>query len=107
MKPTKLTLEERAVIHNPINIPYFEIIKGMNLKELRSFDIYKPNDLQHYLNRQKDWLNEEKHLIGHRLGHNRKVNDTELLNDFEHYHNGERFRVFYVFKFPDKVTYQE
>lgn len=103
MKPQQLTLEERAVIEFEKNVPYFQIIKGMSLDELRSFDCYKPIDLKHYVTRQKDWLSQEKYLIGKRLGHNRKVTDEDLLKDFEHYHNGERFRVFYVLTHPDKV----
>lgn len=103
LKPQQLTLEERAVIHNVSDFPLFNIIKGMSLEELRSFDAFKPVDLKHYVECQKPWLNEEKYLIGRRLGHNRKVGEDELLKDFEHYHNGERFRVWYVLKHPGKV----
>jgi hypothetical protein len=103
MEPKQLTLEELAVVHDKNEIPYFEIIKGMSLSELRSFDCYKPSNLKHYVEKQQEWLEEEAYLIGKRLGHNRKVSNEDLLADFEKHHNGERLRVWYVLRFPGLV----
>ena len=104
MIPKPLTLEELAVIHDPINVPYFEIIKGMSLAELRAFDKYIPTDMKHYMSVQVSWIEEERYLIGRRFHPARKISDEALMRDMEKYHTPERFRTFYVLKYPDKIS---
>ena len=75
----------------------------MSLKELRHFDIYKPDDMSHYCEIQCRWLHTEKHLLCHRNGKEREITEKELIDDICKCHNGERFRVFYVLKYPKQV----
>lgn len=50
MKPTRLTKEEISVVTNPEagDLILLEIIKGMDIYELRSFDVYTPLYRKHY-----------------------------------------------------------
>lgn len=104
MKPEPLTEEEESLIKDDGDIILLEIIKGMSLKELRHFDIYKPDDMSHYCEIQCRWLHTEKHLLCHRNGKEREITEKELIDDICKCHNGERFRVFYVLKYPKRVT---
>jgi len=103
MIPQKLTPEELSFVTDKTDVIYLEIIKGMSLDELNSFNIYTPKDLLHYGKIQISWLQTEKHLIKNREGHDGEVSEEELISDMLHYHNGERFRVFYVLKYPNMV----
>lgn len=104
MKPQPLSSEESSLVSDSSDMVLLEIIKGMSLQELKSFDIYKPNNLTHYNNIQCKWLYVEKHLIGHRNGTFKEVSEEELIDDLYKCNNGERFRVFYVLKYPNMVT---
>jgi len=48
MKIIPLSPKERAVIHNPSEIPILEMIKGMNQEEMAEFKQYYPKSLKHY-----------------------------------------------------------
>ena len=84
-------------------MPILERIKGMNSQELKSFDSYHPIDLTHYNKIQLEWVASEKYLIAHRPGHTGEVTPLELIQDMQINKNGERFRAFYVIKYPDRV----
>jgi hypothetical protein len=103
MKPTELREDEKVFVYDDGDRVFLEIIKGMSLEELRSFDIYGPRDVRHYNNIQLTWLTTEKHFIQNRAGHIGEVSNAELLEDIDKYHNAERFRVFYVLKYPNMV----
>lgn len=106
MKPTKLTEEEVRVVTNPDagDIILLEIIKGMCVQEMRAFDVYRPIYPKHYANIQVGWLTTEKHLLYERpCNCHQDIPEELLIEDFEKCHNGERFRVFYVLKYPDMV----
>jgi hypothetical protein len=106
MKPTRLTEDEINVVTNPDagDFILLEIIKGMSLKEMQTFDVYHPKYMQHYKDIQLTWLNTEKHLLYERpCNEHHEVPEELLIEDFEKCHNGERFRVFYVLKYPEMV----
>ena len=103
MEPTKLSIEEAALIKNYDIGDHIllEIIKGMSLEEMKSFDVYKARYMKHYIDIQKEWLGTEKHVLQTRNG--RDISEDELIEDLSKCHNGERFRVFYVLKYPEMV----
>jgi hypothetical protein len=103
MKPIPLSKEEESFVTDSGDKIILEIIKGMSLEELREFDIYKAKSLKHYNDMQCTWLHTERHLIGHREGHKDEVSVEELIEDIHLHNNGERFRVFYVLKYPTRV----
>lgn len=106
MKPTMLTEEELAVLTNPEpgDIIILEQIKGMTIEEMREYDVYAPTNMRHYTDIQLSWLNTEKDLLRNRpCNCNKEVPEELLIEDFEKCHNGERFRVFYVKKYPSLV----
>lgn len=106
MKPQTLTQEEISVVTNPEagDIVILEIIKGMSLEEMRSFDVYTPIYKKHYADIQSGWLNTEKHLLYERpCNHHHEVPEELLIEDMEKCHNPERFKVFYVLKYPSMV----
>ena len=106
MKPEPLNEDELSLVKHDGDKIVLEIIKGMSLQELRYFDIYKPIDLMHYNSIQCLWLYTEKHLLDRRDGTYREATEEELINDINKFHNGERFRVFYVLTFPYMVLRQ-
>lgn len=106
MEPTKLTEEEISVVTNPDagDFILLEIIKGMSLEEMHSFDVYTPIYKKHYMDIQMTWLNTEKYLLFNRpCNCKNEVPEELLIEDFEKNHNGERFKVFYVLKYPAMV----
>lgn len=106
MKPEALCQEEIAVVTNPEagDLILLEIIKGMSVEEMRAFDVYTPIYKQHYIDIQLGWLTTEKHLLYERpCNCHNEVPEELLIEDFEKCHNGERFRVFYVLKYPAMV----
>lgn len=106
MKPVPLTQEEIDILANPEpgDIIILEQIKGMTVKEMREYDVYTPLDKRHYAEIQLGWLNTERHLLYERpCNCHNEVPEDLLIEDFEKCHNGERFRVFYVKKFPSMV----
>lgn len=108
MKPELLTEEEMSVITNPEpgDIVRLQFIKGMTIEEMREFDRYTPLYMNHYVDKQKPWLETEKHLLFERPCNNHnEVPEELLIEDFEKCHNGERFRVFYVLKYSDMVKW--
>ena len=103
MKPIELRRDEKVFVYDDGDRVLLEIIKGMTYDELKSFDIYGPRNLSHYNNIQLTWLITEKHFIQNREDHVGEVSDNELLEDINKHHNAERFRVFYVLKYPSMV----
>ncbi len=107
MKPERLTAEELKIVDNPEDILYLEIIKGMSLDEMKNFDCYKPKHMDHYLRKQKNWIDREMHLIKTRSGHPENLSHDELqgelAEDMENHHTGNRFKVWYVLKYPSLV----
>jgi len=106
MRLVRLTEEEKRILTCPEKeMLVFEMIKGMSMGELISFDCYVPKDLIHYNEIQGYWLQTEKGLIEGRLHH--KPNDLELIEDAEKNHNFERFHVWYCLIHPDLVKRED
>ena len=99
-----LTREERAIVDDSDDVYILEQIKSMTPQELRVFDSYGPIDFSHYVGLEKEWLERAEYLIAHRLGHSLEVSDSELLEDVKENHLAERFRAWYVLKFPERTT---
>lgn len=99
-----LTREERAIVDDSDDVHILEQIKGMSSQELKVFDSYGPVDFCHYVRLERKWLETAKYLIATRPGHSSDVSDPELLEDVRENHLAERFRAWYVLKFPEKVT---
>ena len=97
-----LDKEEQAISREDIII--LEWMKGMTYEEMKMFNNYFPLDEKDYRDLQRDWINEEKHLIKNRPGHCEEVSSLELCEDIKKYNNGLRFRAFYCLKFPEKVV---
>lgn len=62
---------------------------------------YTPTDLSHYLRIQTRWLIDTEYYCGINL--NKPPSDIDVLKEWSESHNAERFRAFYVLKFPEKV----
>ena len=109
MRPEKLTEEELGVVSSDAgDLIILEIVKGMCVEEMRSFDVYAPKYMKHYTDVQVSWLNAEKHLLKNRpCNCQKEVPEELLIEDFEKCHNGERFKVFYVLKYPSMVKRTE
>jgi hypothetical protein len=61
-------------------------------------------DMHHYNSLQRSWLEYEGKLLTWEFG--RKPTTRELFEDFKKHRNGQRFRVFYCLKFPEKVRFK-
>lgn len=102
MKPIRLTEEEKSILACASDEIYLEIIKGLEEDgSLKNFDCYIPCDLKHYDSLQEYWLGREKDFMSEKM--ERSPSDLELIQDAEKNHNFERFRVWYVLSFPEKV----
>lgn len=104
MNPIPLSQQEKSFILEKGDKTLLEIIKGMSLIELKNFDIYKPIDFKHYHSIQINWINTERYLISHRDGFYKEISEEELIQDMEKNNNPQRFRVFYVLKYPSMVV---
>jgi len=102
MKPIKLSQEEITLLENTSDIPILEVIKGMTLEELKYFDDYVPLNLEYYNNGQIKWYDKERYLIGTRNG-KKEVSPLELIEDMSNNHTPNRYKAYFVLKFPDKV----
>jgi len=102
MKPVRLTSEEIEILDDKSDIPILEIIKGLSLEELNYFGEYSPKDLKYYNSEQNNWLAKEKYLIAARKG-SPEVSPLELVEDIQRNHNPERYRAYFVLKYPNKV----
>jgi hypothetical protein len=58
-------------------------------------------DLKHYMRIQSEWFLKEKYYLGVKLRKN--PTEIETLNAWEEHRNSERFKAFYVIKFPDRI----
>lgn len=62
---------------------------------------FKPTDFKHYMDLQIKWISEEKYFLGESL--NKNPDDNELISAWINHNNSQRFRAFYVLRYPDKV----
>jgi hypothetical protein len=103
MIPQPLNNDELALVgHDSEDIPILEVLKGMSIEELRSFDVYTPICMKHYARVQTRWISTEKSLLDWKSG--RLVDESELIRDMQHTRNPERFRAYYVLKYPAFVS---
>lgn len=63
---------------------------------------YRAVDFEHYLSVQRSWLIDEEYLVGTRLGY--KPSQREIIGDFVNFNNGLRFKLFYFFKYPERMN---
>lgn len=101
MIPCSLTPAEASLVSDAKDLPYLEIIKGMNAAEFAAFSRYVLVDFRHYVQLQLEWLRTEKWLLGSKIQRDPSTHD--LLEDVHLLPNSERFRVFYVLKYPHMV----
>ena len=79
-------------------------IKRMSDEKLRRADQFVPRDEHQerfYQAVQSEWLKGEQYLLGTRLG--RSPTERELFVDFMNNHNGQRFRTFFLMKYPERM----
>jgi len=76
-------------------------LDSLSLTEIKEYTKYTPIDIKHYAEIQKHWIEVEIYYLAQKLG--REPSDEELIGDFEETHNPERYRAFYVLKFPEKI----
>jgi len=67
----------------------------------RSFSI-KKNSWKHYAKAHRDWLSSEKYYLGNKLSH--EPNSEEFHDDMQKTHVCERFRLFYILTYPERVS---
>jgi len=102
MNPTPLSAEERAIISTESET-LLEIVKGMSVENLRTFDLFKPKYTKHYNDVQIGWLEKEAYLVGAREGH--KPTEIEVMDDVFEHHNELRFRAYYSMRYPEMVCH--
>ena len=99
-----LTEAEIDVLDNPSeeDLRILEGIKDLDYDTFqKEYDCYRPTDMQHYLSLEREWLQKEKYFLGIKEHHNPLI--QEFLEDISKSHIGEKFKAFYVEKFPEKV----
>lgn len=101
MKLEKLTENENRLIHNPKDKIYIRIIKGCSIEELKEFDKCKPINLNHYNSKQLDWIKTDKYFLREKLHH--EPSELELITDLQKSHLMNRYKAFYVLKYPHMV----
>ena len=88
-------------VKNYFSLAEVEFMMRETSPDLEVFNKYHIRDLQHYVNMQIPWLQEETALLKENLG--RDPTPHEIIEDARQYKNGLRFRAFYCLTFPDKV----
>jgi hypothetical protein len=66
---------------------------------------YLINNLRHYVNVQYTWMEEAKYFAGLNLNHS--PTQIEFIEHWNLHRNAERFRAYYVIKYPDNVSMLE
>jgi hypothetical protein len=103
-----LTDDELRIIPNPHDALIIARIKRMSAQRLRSFDAYIPINAieqRNYYRAQTEWIAHEQYLLTRRLG--RTPTHAELSADFIHAQNGQRFRAYYVLKYPERMKCEQ
>lgn len=78
-------------------------VDSFTMNELEYYSkTYIVTDLGHYMGLQIHWLEEEKYYLGIKLNHN--PTNEEVIDAWVRHHNSERFRAFYVLRYPEKVV---
>ena len=62
---------------------------------------YRPVDRTEYMQRQRTWMKREEQLLGERLQH--IPTSLEFVSDFARYQNGLTFKLYILFKEPNKM----
>ncbi|MEK6928369.1 MAG: hypothetical protein AABW65_00225 [Nanoarchaeota archaeon] len=78
------------------NIPYY-VQKEIGY----AFGVSDEESRKHYATMCSVWLHGEKYFLGEHL--KREPTPLEIVNDVERFHIGERFRLFYILQFPEKM----
>lgn len=79
-----------------------KLIDSLSDGELNYYSkVYVALDLRHYITLQLTWMEEEKYFLGMELHHD--PSEEEMITAWIKHHNSERFRAFYVLKYPEKV----
>lgn len=82
-----------------------EIINRVDSMDNTTLDYYSKSfialDLKHYMKLQLQWMEEERYFLGIKL--QRCPTDIELLSDWITHRNPQRFRAFYVLKYPERI----
>jgi hypothetical protein len=77
-------------------------VDTMSAEELRSYRNIIPTDLKHYMTVQKAWIEADFYYLGCELQcHPTPAQKADrILNGPD----SDRFRAYYVLRFPDRVT---
>ncbi|MEQ9822785.1 MAG: hypothetical protein ABQ298_00195 [Puniceicoccaceae bacterium] len=77
-------------------------VSELSHQELLNFSAYLPNDLSHYAQQQKTWLEHCIDLLHTEL--HRRPNAGEIANQILNTDDSRRFRAYYALRFPERVT---
>ncbi|HLD98053.1 MAG TPA: hypothetical protein VI815_01890 [Candidatus Nanoarchaeia archaeon] len=103
MRLQRLTPEEINILDDLSDVPILETIKGMNEEELKEYDVYRPIDMAFYTSEQNKWIAKEKWLVGTRIGIDPQATPEELIEDFLSNHIPQKYKAYFVLKYPDMV----
>ena len=70
-------------------------------RQVKKFQDYRKLDEYHYTTTEQPWVEHEENALAVTL--HRRPTGHEMLEDFEAHHNGERYRIWYGLRFPDKI----
>lgn len=97
-----LSFEERSVIRtgrkDEAIIAVIKKIREYDAERFREFDRFVPRrEYRHnYILIQRQWLVTEYYFLGN-------PDNRTLLDDLKRHYNAERFKAFYVIKYPERV----
>lgn len=77
-------------------------VSELSHQELLNFNAYLPDDLSHYAQQQKAWLERCITLLQTQL--HRRPNAIEIANQILTTDDSRRFRAYYALCFPERVT---
>lgn len=85
------------------DIEILEIVDGLSDTRLRHYSFcYYMNDLRHYLKIQCGWIETERYFLGMEL--EKRPTELEVISAWETHRNAERFKAYYVMRYPEKVS---
>ncbi len=106
---SNLTIEHKSMIRDFSDIWKISLIDNIYLdvqKEIGyAFIVSSDENRKHYATMCAVWLHGEKHFLGERLHHNPST--VEVVCDMESNHLGERFRLFYILEYPERMSMRE
>jgi GTPase SAR1 family protein len=85
------------------DIEIVNYVDSLSNKQLSHYSrCYTVKSLRHYVTIQYHWMEEAKYFAGLTLKHN--PTQMELVDHWNAHQNAERFRAYYIVKYPDRVN---